>query len=95
MILLFDVMFVLYGAVVFTAIILLLAVGLLVAQKKLVPQGDVKIIVNGDTENPIIVQPGGSLLSTLSNKNMFLPSTFGVGCTDDMCKCPVDTGGGG
>lgn len=94
MILLFDVMFVLYGAIVFTAIILLLAVGLIVAQKKLVPQGDVKIIVNGDAENPLIVQPGGSLLSALSNKNVFLPSACGGGGTCAMCKCHVDAGGG-
>jgi Na+-transporting NADH:ubiquinone oxidoreductase subunit F len=87
-------MFVLYGAIVFTAIILLLAVGLIVAQKKLVPQGDVKIIVNGDAENPLIVQPGGSLLSALSNKNVFLPSACGGGGTCAMCKCHVDAGGG-
>lgn len=94
MIFLFDVMFVLYGAVIFTVIILLLTFGLLIAQKKLVPQGDVKIIVNGDTENPLIVQPGGSLLSALSNKNMFLPSACGGGGTCAMCKCHVDAGGG-
>jgi Na+-transporting NADH:ubiquinone oxidoreductase subunit F len=87
-------MFVLYGAIVFTAIILLLAVGLLVAQKKLVPQGEVKIYVNGDRENPLIVQPGGSLLTALSNKNMFLPSACGGGGTCAMCKCHVDAGGG-
>ncbi len=94
MVFLFDVMFVLYGAVIFTVIILLLTFGLLVAQKKLVPQGDVKIIVNGDVENPLIVQPGGSLLSALSNKNMFLPSACGGGGTCAMCKCHVDAGGG-
>jgi Na+-transporting NADH:ubiquinone oxidoreductase subunit F len=94
MIFLFEIMFVVYGAVIFTAIILLLAVGLLVAQKKLVPQGDVKIIVNGDKENPLIVQPGGSLLGALSNKNVFLPSACGGGGTCAMCKCHVDAGGG-
>jgi Na+-transporting NADH:ubiquinone oxidoreductase subunit F len=94
MIFLFDLMFVIWGAVAFTAVILVLTVGLLVAQKKLVPQGDVKIIVNGDVENPLIVQPGGSLLTALSNKNMFLPSACGGGGTCAMCKCHVDTGGG-
>ncbi|MBI1225366.1 MAG: NADH:ubiquinone reductase (Na(+)-transporting) subunit F [Bacteroidetes bacterium] len=94
MIFLFDAMFVLWGAVAFTAVILVLTFGLLVAQKKLVPQGDVKIIVNGDTANPLIVQPGGSLLTALSNKNMFLPSACGGGGTCAMCKCHVDSGGG-
>lgn len=87
-------MFVLYGTIVFTAIILLLALGLLIAQKKLVPQGDVKIVVNGDNANPIVVQPGGSLLSALANKNVFLPSACGGGGTCAMCKCHVDAGGG-
>ncbi len=87
-------MFVLWGAVAFTAVILVLTFGLIIAQKKLVPQGDVKIIVNGDTENPLIVQPGGSLLTALSNKNMFLPSACGGGGTCAMCKCHVDSGGG-
>lgn len=94
MIFLFDLMFVIWGAVAFTAVILVLTAGLLVAQKKLVPQGDVKIIVNGDVENPLIVQPGGSLLTALSNKNMFLPSACGGGGTCAMCKCHVDAGGG-
>ncbi|MCF8283032.1 MAG: NADH:ubiquinone reductase (Na(+)-transporting) subunit F [Bacteroidales bacterium] len=87
-------MFVLWGAVAFTAVILVLTFGLILAQKKLVPQGDVKIIVNGDTEHPLIVQPGGSLLTALSNKNMFLPSACGGGGTCAMCKCHVDSGGG-
>ncbi|MCF8246672.1 MAG: NADH:ubiquinone reductase (Na(+)-transporting) subunit F [Saprospiraceae bacterium] len=94
MIFLFDLMFVLWGAVAFTAVILVLTFGLILAQKKLVPQGDVKIIVNGDTEHPLIVQPGGSLLTALSNKNMFLPSACGGGGTCAMCKCHVDSGGG-
>lgn len=87
-------MFVAYGAVAFTAIILLLTFGLIYAQTKLVPQGDVKIIVNGEEDKPIIVKPGSSLLSTLSNENMFLPSACGGGGTCAMCKCHVDEGGG-
>ncbi|MEY3053096.1 MAG: hypothetical protein RLY31_2881, partial [Bacteroidota bacterium] len=94
MILLFDVMFVVWGAVAFTAVILLLTFGLILAQSKLVPQGDVRIIVNGDEENPILVKPGSSLLSALSNKNVFLPSACGGGGTCAMCRCKVDEGGG-
>ena len=94
MILLFDVMFVVWGAVAFTAVILLLTFGLIVAQSKLVPQGDVKIIINGDEEKPLIVKPGSSLLSVLSNQNVFLPSACGGGGTCAMCRCKVDAGGG-
>jgi Na+-transporting NADH:ubiquinone oxidoreductase subunit F len=94
MILLFDIMFVVWGAVAFTAVILLLTFGLIYAQSKLVPQGDVKIIVNGEDDKPIIVKPGSSLLSALSNQNVFLPSACGGGGTCAMCKCHVDDGGG-
>lgn len=94
MIFLFDVMFVVWGAVAFTAVILLLTGGLILAQSKLVPQGDVKIIINGDEANPLLVKPGSSLLSALSNKNVFLPSACGGGGTCAMCRCKVDEGGG-
>ncbi|MEY3368206.1 MAG: hypothetical protein RI973_1361 [Bacteroidota bacterium] len=94
MIFLFDVMFVVWGAVAFTAVILLLTFGLILAQSKLVPQGDVKIIINGDEANPLLVKPGSSLLSALSNKNVFLPSACGGGGTCAMCRCNVDEGGG-
>jgi Na+-transporting NADH:ubiquinone oxidoreductase subunit F len=94
MILLFDVMFVVYGAIAFTVVILLLTFGLIYAQSKLVPQGDIKIIVNGDEERPIITKPGSSLLSTLSGVNVFLPSACGGGGTCAMCRCHVEEGGG-
>ena len=69
---------VLTSIVAFTVIILLLVVILLVAQAKLVQQGDVKIIVNGDEKNPLIAAAGTSLLSTLSGQKIFLPSACGV-----------------
>ncbi len=80
--------------VAFTAIILLLVFILLFAQSKLVNSGDVKIIINGDESNPIIVSSGTSLLSTLSNQKIFLPSACGGGGTCAMCKCIIDDGGG-
>ena len=85
---------ILYAVIVFTVVITLLAIGLIYARKQLVPQGDVKIVVNGDTENPIIAQPGASLLTALSERSLFLPSACGGGGTCAMCKCQVDAGGG-
>ncbi|MBK8703687.1 MAG: NADH:ubiquinone reductase (Na(+)-transporting) subunit F [Saprospiraceae bacterium] len=79
---------------VFSAVMLLLAFLLLYAKKKLVPQGDVKIVINGDEGNPLLVQPGSSLLVALSDKNIFLPSACGGGGTCAMCECQVDAGGG-
>ncbi|MFQ5448408.1 MAG: NADH:ubiquinone reductase (Na(+)-transporting) subunit F [Saprospiraceae bacterium] len=94
MIFLFDIMFVVFAAIAFTAVILLLTFGLILAQSKLVPQGDVKIVINGDESNPLTVKPGSSLLSSLSDQNVFLPSACGGGGTCAMCKCHVDEGGG-
>lgn len=87
-------MAILYAIIVFSAVILGLSVMLLYARKQLVPQGDVKLIVNGDSENPMIVKPGATLLGALSTKNIFLPSACGGGGTCAMCLCQVDEGGG-
>jgi len=78
----------------FTAVILLLVIILLFAQSKLVQSGDVKIIVNGDEENPITTSAGSTLLSTLSSQKVFLPSACGGGGTCAMCKCKIIEGGG-
>lgn len=80
--------------VVFTLVILALALMLMYARKQLVPQGDVKIVINGNDETPILVQPGTSLLSALADNNIFLPSACGGGGTCAMCECHVDAGGG-
>ncbi len=82
------------AVVAFTIVILLLVALLLFAQSKLVQQGDVNIIVNGDEENPIVASAGSTLLSTLSSEKIFLPSACGGGGTCAMCKCAIDEGGG-
>lgn len=94
MILMIDIMFVLWAIIAFSVILLILAFGLIYAQKKLVAQGDVKIIINGDESKPIMVKPGSSLLSTLSSEKIFLPSACGGGGTCAMCECHVYEGGG-
>ena len=80
--------------VAFTLIILLLVFILLFAQSKLVNSGDVKIIINGDESNPIVTSAGSTLLNTLGNKKIFLPSACGGGGTCAMCKCVIEDGGG-
>ncbi len=83
-----------FAVVVFSLVILALSFMLIAARKRLVPQGDVKIIVNGDEENPMLVKPGSSLLGALSDKSIFLPSACGGGGTCAMCECHIDEGGG-
>lgn len=80
--------------VVFTAVIMALSFMLIQARKKLVPQGAVKLIVNGDEDKPFMVQPGTNLLTALSDQGIFLPSACGGGGTCAMCECHVYKGGG-
>ena len=84
MIVLFSVQTIFYAAAVFIPVIMLLSLMLIFARKKLIPEGDLKIVVNGDNANPIIVQAGSNLLSALSDKNIFLPSACGGGGTCDV-----------
>jgi Na+-transporting NADH:ubiquinone oxidoreductase subunit F len=80
-------------SIVFFLTVIMLLVGLLLyARKKLTPQGKVKITINDEKE--LEVDPGSTLLTTLSNNKIFLPSACGGGGTCAMCKCQVFEGGG-
>jgi len=75
--------------------VILVLVGLLIfAKEKLIPSGDLSLVINGDTDNPRTIQPGQTLLTALSTENIFLPSACGGGGTCAMCKCQVLEGGG-
>ena len=87
-----DTSTILASTLVFTGVIVVLTVALLVAAKKLVPQGEVEINING--EKTIKAQPGSTLLSTLAGEKIFVPSACGGGGTCAMCKCKVFEGGG-
>ena len=73
-------------------ITLLLVTMLLVAKEKLLPSGPVKLIING--EKDVEVSSGDTLLTTLGNNKIFLPSACGGGGTCVQCKCQVLEGGG-
>jgi Na+-transporting NADH:ubiquinone oxidoreductase subunit F len=77
---------------VFLTVTLLLVGLLLFAKTKLTASGPVKITING--ERTIEVSAGSTLLSTLSENKLFLPSACGGGGTCAMCKCQVVDGGG-
>ncbi|HQV74551.1 MAG: NADH:ubiquinone reductase (Na(+)-transporting) subunit F [Flavobacteriales bacterium] len=77
---------------VFLTVTLLLVGLLLFAKAKLSPSGLVKIQING--EKTIEVEAGSTLLTTLSEAKIFLPSACGGGGTCAMCKCQVIEGGG-
>lgn len=82
---------ILISITVFLVVILGLVMILLYARSKLTPQGEVVMKVN---DEEFKVQPGGTILGTLSNQGVFLPSACGGGGTCAMCKCQVLEGGG-
>jgi Na+-transporting NADH:ubiquinone oxidoreductase subunit F len=82
------------SAVVFSSFILALVGVLMVAEKKLVPQGKIKLSINDDEEKSPEVSAGGTLLNELSNQKIFLPSACGGGGTCGLCKCQILEGGG-
>ena len=78
--------------VVFLTIIFTLVGVLLFVKGKLAPSGPVKLSINGEE---VEVTSGDTLLTTLSNQKIFLPSACGGGGTCAMCKCQIPEGGGG
>ena len=85
---------ILLSIVVFTGLIVILVSILNFAASKLINSGDVKIMINGDEEKTLTVPAGQTLLSTLANEKIFLPSACGGGGTCAMCTCQVTEGGG-
>ncbi|TDE05557.1 NADH:ubiquinone reductase (Na(+)-transporting) subunit F [Flavobacterium hiemivividum] len=80
------------SVIVFLLFNSLLVYIILYAKSKLIPSGLVKIIIN--EVDQLETEAGATLLSTLSNKKIFLPSACGGGGTCGMCKCQVLSGGG-
>tara|TARA_B100000959_G_scaffold282663_1_gene349614 strand:- start:29 stop:1273 length:1245 start_codon:yes stop_codon:yes gene_type:complete len=87
-------MTVISSILVFSLIIILLVILITFAERKLLPQGDAQILINGNNEKSPTVKPGGSLLSSLASHNIFIPSACGGGGTCSQCKCQVLSGGG-
>lgn len=85
---------ILLGVGVFLIIVIALVVVLMAARSKLVSTGEVNIIINGDTDNPLKAKAGGSLLGTLAAQKIFIPSACGGKGTCGVCKVHVHSGGG-
>jgi Na+-transporting NADH:ubiquinone oxidoreductase subunit F len=82
------------GVAAFLITIVLLVAILLFAKAKLLPGGSVKLNINDDPDHQYDVPAGGTLLSTLQNQKILLPSACGGGGTCGMCECEVHEGGG-
>ncbi len=80
------------SVVMFMVVMLMLVGVLLYARHKLVPSGPVTVTINDDKK--ISVNAGSTLLTTLSEEGIYLPSACGGGGTCAMCKCQVLDGAG-
>ncbi len=87
-----DITVIIASIAVFLTITFLLVGMLLGAKAKLLPSGPVTLHING--ENDVQVSSGGTLLNTLGNNKIFLPSACGGGGTCIQCKCQILEGGG-
>ena len=83
---------VLIALAVFLAVILLLVAALLVLRAKLMPGGNVELTINDDKK--LTVETGNSLISTLAEHEVYLPSACGGKGSCGQCKCQVLSGGG-
>ncbi len=87
-----DISFILSSIAVFWCVITLMVALLLVAKRYLTPGGSVTLTVNGDRR--LSVPQGSTLLSTLAEQGVFLPSACGGKGSCGQCRCQVTEGGG-
>jgi len=83
---------VLASIVAFFVVMLLFVFTILYTKAKLIPAGNVKIMVNGEKE--FETPMGSTLLNTLQSQNIFLSSACGGGGTCGQCRCQIFEGGG-
>ena len=82
------------GVGVFIAMILSLVAVLLAAKAKLVPSGEVTILINDDADKALKTPSGQTLLNTLTNNKIFIPSACGGKGSCGVCTVHVHAGGG-
>ena len=83
---------ILTSVIVFLIAVLIPVAILIFVKKRLTPKGNVKISINDERE--LDVKPGNSLLQTLAEEQIFLPSACGGKGNCGMCKCQVLGGEG-
>ena len=83
----------LLGVGMFIVIVLALVFIIMFAKSKLVPSGDVTIMINDDPEKAITTQPGGKLLGALAEAGIFVSSACGGGGSCGQCRVDIKEGG--
>jgi Na+-transporting NADH:ubiquinone oxidoreductase subunit F len=89
-----EMLTILLGVTTFAVIVVGLTAVLMVAKAKLVNSGDVRIVINDDEENALVVPAGTHLLATLAAQKIFIPSACGGMGSCGVCKVNVHEGGG-
>ncbi len=82
------------GIVMFNVVIISLVVALMFAKARLVASGDVSITINDDPDQALRTPAGSTLLNTLANAKIFVPSACGGQGTCGVCRVQVQEGGG-
>ncbi len=82
------------GVGMFVFLVLMMVIVLMLAKAKLVNSGDVQIMINGDPEKTITTAGGGTLLGSLAENKIFIPSACGGKGSCGVCKVDVVSGGG-
>ena len=82
------------GVAMFIFVVLMMVIVLSVAKSQLVNSGDVLISINGDPDKSIKTRGGGTLLGSLADNKIFIPSACGGKGSCGVCKVNVKKGGG-
>ena len=85
---------VVWGVIAFTVVIVTLVLVLIAARSRLVSSGEVTITINDDPDKAIRTTAGSSLLGTLAENKLFIPSACGGQGTCGVCRVVVNEGGG-
>ena len=83
---------ILYSILIFSGTLIAIGAVILWVIARLVPQGDVHILVNG--ERDVTTPPGKKLNGALAEAGIFVPSACGGGGTCGQCRVKVLKGGG-
>ncbi len=83
----------LIATAVFFGVVIFLVGALLLVESKVVLKGDRKIVINDDPEKSIQTPTGTTLLASLSQNDILLPSACGGKGSCGVCKCKVIEGG--
>jgi Na+-transporting NADH:ubiquinone oxidoreductase subunit F len=82
------------GVLTFVVVVLALVAVLMAAKARLVSSGEVAIGINDNPDLTLRTRSGNTLLSTLADNKVFIPSACGGKGTCGVCKVTVCEGGG-